>query len=181
MKLIFTQTVDGVMGDHEISPWHFPEEVDAYTLMLAGETVIFDWNSWRSQGNDLDGVEMAKALVVANGDPAAENSSATGPRIFNTFEEARAAAPVGVWVMGGQDITSQALPLADLCIVVETDLELSSGIKAPEISVREWEIVFREGRQSKTGVLYTVITRVRRRPPGEKPADFVIEPEDQAG
>ena len=158
--------VIGLDGD---MPWHFSEDLAHFKRTTMGGTMIMGRKTFDSIGRPLpgrrtivitrnqnwthDGVEVthsladALELAAALADPAAVDPAPGDPAPADPAA-ASSAAPVGdpaaVFIVGGGDVYTQALPLADRLVLTEIDEAPDGDTFFPDWSRDEWTETARE-------------------------------------
>ena len=158
--------VIGLDGD---MPWHFSEDLAHFKRTTMGGTMIMGRKTFDSIGRPLpgrrtivitrnqnwahDGVDVAHSLAdalelaAALADPAAVDPAPGDPAPADPAA-ASSAAPVGdpaaVFIVGGGDVYTQALPLADRLVLTEIDEAPDGDAFFPDWSRDEWTETARE-------------------------------------
>ena len=166
LGLIWAQTPAGVIGDGGAIPWRLPEDLAHFRAVTDGHPVIrgrATWVSLPERFRPLPG----RLNIVLSRDPA---FVAPGAHVAPSLEAAlafahdEAAGAAGdVWVIGGAAVYAAALPLADVLVVTEVDLDVAGDAFAPEIDAGEWDAEIGPWQVSRTGPRHRFVTHTRRR------------------
>jgi len=144
--------VIGVDGD---MPWHFPEDLKHFKRTTLGGVMIMGRKTFDSIGRPLPG---RRSIVITR----STEWSHDGVDVVHSLDEALALAGTDapVFVVGGGEIYTQALPLATRLVLTEiddapdgdtffpdwprdqwTETSRSVGETTPELSFVTWERV----------------------------------------
>lgn len=131
--------VIGAGGD---IPWRVPEDQAHFKRTTADHPVVMGRLTWESLPRRP--LPRRTNIVVSSQDPRtvpdADGAAAVVGSIGEALEIA-AQAPGGdeVWVMGGSQVYSETLPIADVLEVCEINVEVEGDAFAPEIGP-EWTV-----------------------------------------
>ena len=160
--MVWAQARDRVIGRAGVMPWHLPEDLRHFREVTAGATVVMGRTTWLSLPERFRPLP-GRVNVVLSRRPG---FTAPGAEVRGSLEEALALAPAGerVWVIGGGQVYTSALPLADLLVVTEIDAEVDGDTLAPCID-GTWHITTRDPEQgwhgSATGLRYRFVEHSR--------------------
>jgi len=138
--MIWAQDRHGTIGSGSGMLWHVPADFAFFKETTLGRPVVMGRATWESLGGPLPG----RCNIVLTRDRA---FAATGAQVVHTLAEAlargrNAAGGDLVWITGGGQVYEQALPHADLLVVSELDLDVTTGrgdvVSAPGIDAAEW-------------------------------------------
>lgn len=115
MKLIWAQSLSGVIGRDNGIPWRLPEDQARFKELTMGQTVVMGRLTWESLPAKVRPLPGRRNLVVSRD----AGYRAEGAEVIT-------ALPAGLdgWVIGGAQLYALALPLADRCEITEVDIEL---------------------------------------------------------
>jgi len=155
LHLILARSANGVIGQNNTLPWHFPEDMAHFKRMTLGCPVIMGrktWDSLPARFRPLPG--RLNIVVTRQADWQAE-----GALRAHSLPEAAALCPVesDAWVIGGAEIYAQALPLASTAVVTEIDKHFEGDAFAPAFGP-QWTEVSRERKKSTEGFNFSFIT-----------------------
>lgn len=154
--LIAAMSTNRVIGRKGQTPWHIPEELGFFKATTMGHALIMGRKTFASLPAPLTGREN----IVLSRDPSFAPSGATRAA---TFKEALELCGGGklVFVIGGEQIFTLAMPLATGLIISVLDHEVDGDAFFPEFSCTEFQEISRK-RHAGTEA-FTVIT-YRRTP-----------------
>ena len=133
-------------------PWHIPEDLQRFKETTMGHTVIMGRKTWESIPEKFRPLPGRLNIVVTRQAdyplPAdVERSTAIAETIALHRSE-------NLFVIGGADIYSQAMPLADRLLITEVDQVVDGDAFFPEIDPAAWRCAVRDARDSYTFVTY---------------------------
>ena len=142
--LIWGQARDGagrpVIGAGGDIPWSVPEDFAHFKRTTAGHPVVMGRLTWESlPKRPLPG--RTNIVVSSRGLQGAFDAGAVPVGTIGEALEVASDAPGGdeVWVMGGSQVYSATLPVADVLEVTEINTEVEGDVYAPEIGP-EWAV-----------------------------------------
>lgn len=146
LNLIYAQAQNGVIGINNQLPWHLPQDLAHFKAHTTGCPVIMGrktWDSLPAKFRPLPG--RTNIVITRQADWQAE-----GARVANSLETALAnlshagdTVPTEVWVIGGAQIYTAALPLAQRVVVTLIHKDFEGDAYAPTLGP-EWREVKRE-------------------------------------
>jgi dihydrofolate reductase len=139
---------NGVIGDGLSMPWHLPEDLAHFRQITAGCPVVMGRKTWESLPARFRPLPGRYNIVVTRhsdwqapgGHPAASLAEALA---LGREQALRCSAP-RVCVIGGGQIYSEALPLADELHLTLIDHDYSGTTTFPAIPREEFEEVSRQ-------------------------------------
>ncbi len=160
--LIWAQARGGVIGQGGVMPWHLPEDLAHFKRVTLNHPVIMGRKTWDSIPPRFRPLPGRRNIVVTRQQDWQENGaqrSSSLPEALQLCDNAEQA-----WVIGGAQIFTQALPLADELVVTEIDATFEGDAFAPAIGA-DWHAVAREPLMSSSGLDLAFVTWRRRTPP----------------
>ncbi|MEY9850970.1 dihydrofolate reductase [Leifsonia sp. EB41] len=134
LALIWAQAHERVIGAGGVMPWHLPEDLKHFRALTDGDPVVMGRRTWESLPERFRPLP-GRANIVVTRDP---HYAATGATVVHSLDDALSTAGAGiVWIMGGAQLYTQALPLADRVEVTEIDLTVAGDTFAPALGP-EW-------------------------------------------
>jgi dihydrofolate reductase len=142
LGLVWAQTSTGVIGQAGSMPWDLPEDMAHFSRLTAGHPVIMGRKTWESFPDKYRPLPGRTNIVITRqsgwGDrPEADGAVAVGSLDEALLESQFAPGPEMVWIIGGGDIFTQSLDLADLAVVTTIDAAAEGDTFAPELGY-EW-------------------------------------------
>lgn len=148
--MIWAEDRNRALGTGTSMLWHVPDDFRFFKEQTHGHPVIMGRHSWESLGGPLKG--RHNIVITRQVGYVAEGADVVG-----SLEDAIALARGSegselIWITGGGKVYAEAMPVADLLVVSELDVDASSDaervVHAPPIEAREW---FRDEDDSDAG------------------------------
>ena len=162
LGMIWAQASGRVIGRNGDIPWHLPEDLAHFRRVTRGHPVIMGRTSWDALPTAYRPLPGRRNIVLSRR-PGFE---AQGGEVVRSLDEALAlVAGEDAWICGGAQVYAEAMPVADLLVVTDIDLDVDGDAFAPEIGP-EWVAAAvdpAEGRLTGAGGLRYRITTYRRR------------------
>jgi len=163
LHLIFARASNGVIGKDNALPWHLPEDLAHFKRVTMGCPVIMGRKTWDSIPARFRPLPGRSNVVVTRqtnwnekgAQPACNLRKAL--QICEQFDNA--------WVIGGEQIYAQALPLAHSAVVTEIGVPFDGDAFAPTFGPA-WVETTRERHTSATGLPYSFVTYTNPHPEG---------------
>ena len=139
LSLIVAMAKNRVIGINNTLPWHLPADLKHFKALTMGHHIVMGRKTYESIGKPLPG--RTSVVVTRNAD-----YSAPGAVVVNSLAAAIAACANDeeIFVIGGADIYTQALPLADTLYLTEIQQEVAGDAHFPEIDENVWHEAERE-------------------------------------
>ena len=119
--------LDGAM------PWHLPAELQHFKQETMGKTILMGRKTWQSIGRPLPG----RQNIVISRNP---DFCATGAAVVGSFAAAIEIAEADeIMVIGGGQLYSLALPLANRMLLTIIDIEPSADTWFPKWDDEQWQ------------------------------------------
>ncbi len=152
--LIAVMAANRVIGRDGETPWHIPEELLFFKETTMGHPLIMGRRTFASLPGPLPGREN----IILSRDPAfAPPGTVTAASLKAGLDLCRGRTKV--FIIGGAQVFSEAMPLATGIILSVLDREVAGDTCFPEISPD----LFREtGRERHTGTEPFTVIRYRR-------------------
>jgi dihydrofolate reductase len=130
---------NGIIGAGGRMPWHIAEDLRMFRRVTTGHPVVMGRRTFESLGRPLPG--RTNVVVTRNSLWAAPGVFAAG-----SLDEAVGMVPPGeeVFVIGGGEIYSQAMPLADRFYLTLIDEEWEGDTRFPQWNPADWRLVSSE-------------------------------------
>ncbi len=161
IALVAAVARNGVIGVSGRLPWHLPDDLKHFRALTTGHAIIMGRKTWDSIGRPLP--ERQNIVVSRRGD-----FTAPGCVVAPALPEAigLAALPPPVFVIGGETVYRDALPLADLLFLTEIHRDFAGDARFPDFDRSEWRETSRDPRRldGDAGFAYDFASysRVRR-------------------
>ena len=159
ISLVFAIAENGVIGRDGVIPWHLPDDLRRFKEITTGHTIVMGRKTFESIGKPLPG----RHSVVLTRDREYE---ACGATVVHNLEDALSygAGEDEVFVIGGAELFSQALPRANRVYLTTVHAEVAGDTTFGEFEESGWELIEEEYHDSDSTHRYPFSFRVYRRP-----------------
>ena len=156
ISMIVARSRNHVIGKDNQMPWKISADLQFFKKVTMGHPVIMGRKTWESIGRPLPG---RRNIVVSRN----TELQLTGAEVVNSLDAALASLSEfqRVFVIGGEQLFTQAFPIADRLYITEIDIDVDGGdtfFKVPNQS--EWKEVERTPA-SEGGITFNFITLER--------------------
>ena len=154
--ILVAMTADRVIGAGNRIPWNIPEELSLFRDLTVGHSVVMGRKTFESIGHPLPD---RRNIVVSQTLP-----STPGIVVCASFRKALAeAAAFGkkIFIIGGRQVYSEALPVAGLLRISWIEQPYSGDVYFPPFDLGEWEELH---SREYTGFRHVLYRRLSSRP-----------------
>lgn len=133
ISIIVAIAKNGVIGDKNALLWHLREDMIHFRTITSGHPVVMGRKTYESIGRPLP----KRTNVVITRDT---NLTIEGCTMAHSLEQAIALFEPSdeIFIIGGAQIYSQALPLADRIYLTVVDREYQGDSSFPAIDYSQW-------------------------------------------
>ena len=144
-----------VIGKDNRLLWNIPEDMAHFKALTTGQTVVMGRKTWESLPERFRPLPNRRNIVISR----QADYAAPGAEVATSLEMALNSASTAerVFIIGGEQIYRQAMPLADRLEITEVDGEPDGDAWFPEIAAVDWE-----KQQKSAGDGYAFVTCRRR-------------------
>ena len=103
---IWAQSLDGIIGDGEVMPWHVPEDLAHFKEVTMGSPVIMGRRTWESLPEKFRPLPGRENFVLSTRDAGSWSEGAT---LLNHLPEIHEG-----WIMGGGQLYASTLDDVDV-------------------------------------------------------------------
>ena len=142
---------NGVIGVDGGLPWHLPDELALFKELTMGHVLVMGRRTYESVGRPLPG----RTTVVVTRQPdwrGAEGVLRAGS--VAAALDLGATVDDEVFVVGGAQVYSEALPLADRLALTFVDAEPEGDTRFPEVDWSQWRETARLAGTGWTRVVF---------------------------
>ena len=156
LNLIVARARNGVIGAGGTIPWRVPGEMAYFKQVTLGHPIVMGRKTWESL--PLKPLPGRRNLVVTRD----RNYVAEGAEVAISLDEAlaRCAEAQDVFVIGGAELFTLALPRVTRAFVTEIDLEVDGDVRFPALDPAQWREVSR--RRGATEPTHDFVVYERR-------------------
>ena len=155
--MIVARSRNHVIGRDNQMPWKISADLQFFKRVTMGHPVIMGRKTWESIGRPLPG--RRNIVVTRNQDLVL-----TGAEVVHSLDEALSSLSEfsRVFVIGGEQLFTQAFPKADRLFITEIDIDVDGGDTFFEVpSPSEWKEVERTPA-SEGDVTFSFVTLERQ-------------------
>ena len=159
LNLIYACADNGVIGRDNTLPWHLPEDLAHFRQLTMGCPVLMGRKTWESLPPRFRPLPGRLNLVLTR----QADWHAEGATRVTTIDEALALCPASqdLWVIGGAEVYTLALPRAHRLEITEVHLQVEGDAWAPRLEPTHWPEVARSHHTAANGTAYSFVTRQR--------------------
>ncbi len=138
VSIIVAIARDGVIGNNNSLLWHITEDMRYFRAVTSGHAVVMGRKTYDSIGRPLP---KRRNVVITRQDISIE-----GCEVAHSLEEALAmhSGEEEIFIIGGAEIYSLAMPLANRFYLTRVDASYSGDTHFPEWSAEEWQMISSE-------------------------------------
>ena len=160
LSLIAVVARNHAIGKDNALLWHLPEDLRHFREVTRGKPVIMGRKTWESLPPAFRPLPGRRNIVVSRN----PDYVAAGAQLAATLDAAvRLCADADeTFVIGGEQIYRQALPLADRLYLTEVDETVDGDAFFPEFARADWHEVSRQPKGAVHGPRYCFAVYHRR-------------------
>lgn len=155
LSLIAAVARNRVIGKDNRLLWHLPEDMKHFREVTRGKPVIMGRKTWESLPEKFRPLPGRHNIVVSRN----PNYNAPGATLADSLESAIRLAGIEdeLFVIGGETLYRQALPLAHRLYLTKIDRDYEGDAFFPEILPGDWKETSR--RESGSNLAFVVYDR----------------------
>ena len=159
--LIAAVAKNRVIGRDNQLIWNIPEDMAHFKTLTSGQTVLMGRKTWESLPPRFRPLPGRRNIVISR----QTNYEAPGAEVADSLENGLklASTAATVFIIGGEQIYTQALPLADRLELTEVDLTPEGDAWFPVVSASEWQDTEHKNIVSSSGIAAGFVTYRRLR------------------
>jgi dihydrofolate reductase len=161
LHLIFAKSRNGVIGKDNALPWHLPEDMAHFKRVTMGCPVIMGRKTWDSLPARFRPLPGRMNVVVTRQPDWNENGAKPSSNINSALSLCEQFD--NVWVIGGAELYTHALPFATNAVVTEIHADYDGDAFAPEFGP-QWLETARENHVSVNGLHFSFVTYTNPQP-----------------
>ncbi|MDD4913244.1 MAG: dihydrofolate reductase [Sideroxydans sp.] len=145
LSIIVAMAQNRTIGINNTLPWRCPEDLKHFKALTMGHHMIMGRKTFDSIGKPLPG----RTTVVVTRD---KDLKIDGCIVTHSLQEAIAACAgdTETFIVGGADIYTQSLQLADTLYITEIQQDVEGDAHFPIFDKRAWQETAREIRSQET-------------------------------
>ena len=133
ISIIVAMAKNRVIGRHGQLPWHLPEDLQRFKRLTMGQVLVMGRRTFESIGKPLPG---RRTIIVSRNPDYVAVGCAVVPSLDAALKLAASAEEI--FICGGADIYSQALPLTKRIYLTEIDSVVDGDTRFPEFPENEF-------------------------------------------
>lgn len=160
VTLVVARARNGVIGANGALPWHLPEDLKHFRALTMRRAIIMGRHTWESIGRALPG---RRSIVVTRD---AQRRFVGAEHAASLTQAIALASRPGadpsirideVFVIGGAQIFTAALPIADRAVITEIDLDVEGDTRFEALDPAHWRLAARSEHVSCNGLHYAIV------------------------
>jgi len=155
ISIIVAMALNRTIGINNTLPWRCPEDLKHFKSLTMGHHMIMGRKTFDSIGKPLPG----RTSVVVTRNPELKIE---GCIVAHTLDEAIAACAgdAEIFIVGGAELYTQALPLVDTLYITEVQQQVTGDAYFPSFDKNVWQESAREMRsqQQPQAMAYHFVT-----------------------
>lgn len=121
-------------------PWHLPADLKLFKQITMGHHLIMGRKTWESIGRPLPG----RTMIVLTHQPEFQPDGCIVARSLDEgLDIALRNGEEEVFVIGGAQVFTQALPIADRIYLSRVEGVFEADVSFPEIDLTDWSLLER--------------------------------------
>jgi dihydrofolate reductase len=154
ISIIVAMAKNRVIGADNKLPWHLSADLKRFKALTMGHHIIMGRKTFESIGKPLPG----RTTLVISRDTGYQ---APGAKVVHSLPAALSASAGDseVFIVGGEQIYHESLPVADRIYLTEIDKEFDGDSFFPSLTSDAWRALGRETHEdSAAGLSYSFVT-----------------------
>lgn len=152
IQIVVAYSQNRVIGHEGGLPWQLPSDLAHFRRVTLGYPVIMGRKTWESIGRPLPG---RRNLVVSH----QKDLSLPGATVHSDLEDALRACDMveRISIIGGEQIFSLALCVADEIIATEIHADLPGDTWFPKLDTNKWTEVERQPQPEENSLCFDYV------------------------
>lgn len=157
ISLIAAMDEQRLIGRDNALPWRLPNDLKFFKRTTLGKTVLMGRKTWESLGRPLP--ERENWVLTRDA-----GFAAAGARVFHQLDDALAAAPAELVVIGGAELYRQLMPFVQRMYLTLVHGRFEGDAWFPAFDAAQWREIAREDHPAdeRHAVPYSFVTLDRR-------------------
>ena len=164
ISLIAALASNRAIGKDNALLWHLPEDLRHFRETTRGKPVIMGRKTWESLPEPFRPLPGRHNIVISR-DPAYQANGATlAGSLADALRQAAAQTNAEeVFVIGGEQLYRQALPLADRLYLTEIEQNFAGDVFFPDVQPHDWQEISRQPGQASSGLGFAFVVYQRKK------------------
>ncbi|HXI11915.1 MAG TPA: dihydrofolate reductase [Thermoanaerobaculia bacterium] len=161
ISLIVVMEENRVIGRNNELPWKLSPDLRRFRQLTMGHHLLMGRKTFDSIGRPLPG---RMTIVITRNNAFHAAGVTVVPSLEDAIKVARDAGDDEIFVAGGGEIFSQAIPLADRMYITLILAAVEGDVHFPDYDPESWTLIASEGplTDDKSGLSYTFVTYDRK-------------------
>lgn len=162
--MIVAASENNVIGKDNKIPWYIPEDMKRFKSLTLDHPVIMGKNTWISIPEKFKPLAQRKNIILSS-----SLEPGKGFYVAKSIEESLGLTEKNeysankYYVMGGESVYDQFLPLVDQIELTRVHTECEGDSFFPDIDLKYWKLSREEKkRNEKDGIEYSFMTYLKR-------------------
>ena len=152
IQIVVAYSQNRVIGHNGGMPWQLPSDLAHFKRVTLGYPIIMGRKTWESIGRPLPG---RANLVVSRQPELVLDGASVHPSLGHALQACDNVERISV--IGGEQIFSLALPLADEIIATEIHASMPGDTWFPELDPRQWEETDRQSQPPENALSFDYV------------------------
>jgi dihydrofolate reductase len=157
LSLIVAYAQNRVIGRNNKLPWSLPGDLAHFKRTTLGCPIIMGRKTWESLGRPLPG---RRNIVISRNTHYVANGADVVPDLASA--QALISDAAEAFVIGGEQIYSEALPYADRIVATEIRTVIDGDARFHDIDPQAWHEASRVPQTPENGLEYDIVEYRRR-------------------
>lgn len=159
LVLIAAVARNGIIGKDGGMPWHLPADLQHFKRLTFGHPILMGRRTWDSLGRALPG---RRNIVISRQDGWQAAGAEHAPSLSVALQ--LVAGDALAFVIGGAQLYTQALPLADVLELTEIDQAFDGDTRFPDWDRSRYAETARQSHTAPEGWAYHFVTYTAKTP-----------------
>jgi dihydrofolate reductase len=160
VSFVLARADNGVIGANNSIPWRIPEDMKRFKAITMGKPIVMGRKTWDSfPRKPLPG---RTNIVITRDATWKADGAAVAHSLEDALKRAESETPDEIAVIGGAEIWTLALPLANRIHLTEVHMEAEGDVSVPPFDPALWRETAREDHVTADGLRYSYVTLDRR-------------------
>jgi dihydrofolate reductase len=157
IALIAARSRNAVIGCDGRLPWRLPEDLKRFRAITVDHTVVMGRRTFESLPPTLQPLPQRRNIVISS----QAGYGAGRAEVVPSLDAALVAAERDCFVIGGEQVFRDAMPMAEKAYITDVDMECAGDAFFPPLSEEDWSLTSETPAISDGG--YRVLFRVYER------------------
>ncbi len=138
ISLIVAMDKKGGIGENSQLPWHLPSDLKRFKQLTMGHCLVMGRKTYETIGKPLPGRVM---IIVTRQLKYVRDGCFVVHSLEEAIQFARNRQETELFIIGGGQIFSQALPQAERIYLTQVDVEIYADVYFPPFDRSQWDVL----------------------------------------